>query len=739
MKWRIVTLFLLVLMGSAGAQLTRTFNITVTIGSLSSIIPAANDASANWAKAGLAVIGGIPNRTTQCGATVTPSGLIPPVANDDASKIQAAINACPAGQIVQLGSGVFQFDTSEQIQLNKGITLRGTGNCTQASLGNNPTSTGGPFCATVLQMYNGPWVSSASNGYDGISFRPPCGSTTGTLPSGTAPSSLVACPFANALILIEPAALNGFNAGWASCQVESSNPTTSNCGTTIAADVAKGATTVQVASQANFSVGQWVLIDENPQLVSTTVSIVGSGAHPASPELLNTSSSPAVARMWNPDNGGPYGLQPNRFNEEIHLISALGAGPCPGVNCTITFDSPLTIGFRQSGSHDARVYWPTIAGSTTPISFLQQAGLENLTISRTAGLPFQMYYCAYCWVKNVEAAYWDGGASAAYSARVLFTGSFFHDCVDCTNSGAEYPFAIDKATTEALVENSITLFGGKGMVGRAATAAVIAYNYVDWQRYSHTAIGDWFQDMSVNGTHFGGSHHFLLEGNWGTNCDGDNTHGSSYYHTFFRNQCAGPRSRFVDATNCNQIVDDTIPQNWNGCGTAINTNVQRVAGPMATTYWYAYVGNVLGLSGFTTTANGWVYFRCANSACGNAAQSQNTIWGSGWTGSEFDFNGNPDKNLDGTNGAPFLFKNSNFDYVTNGIPAAENPPTGFSGSLPNSMFLNSKPSYFTGITCTYSWPWVTSQTTPFVLTNSCGGSSLPAQARFKAGTPFAQP
>src|SRR4051794_32664323 len=53
-------------------------------------LPADRDASANWRKAGLLSVGGIPTRTTVC-ATVTPLGN----GQDDTARIQTAIDACP--------------------------------------------------------------------------------------------------------------------------------------------------------------------------------------------------------------------------------------------------------------------------------------------------------------------------------------------------------------------------------------------------------------------------------------------------------------------------------------------------------------------------------------------------------------------------------------------------------------------------------------------------------------------
>src|SRR5258707_4883198 len=93
-------------------------------------LPTYNDAWANWKNAGLLSLGGIPNRTTQCGATVNPTGIAnPPQANDDAVTISNAIAACTAGQIVQLAAGTFIVSGSESIIIGHGVTLRGSGTC----------------------------------------------------------------------------------------------------------------------------------------------------------------------------------------------------------------------------------------------------------------------------------------------------------------------------------------------------------------------------------------------------------------------------------------------------------------------------------------------------------------------------------------------------------------------------------------------------------------------------------
>ena len=86
------------------------------------ILPPDRDASANWQKAGLLSVGGIPIRNTVC-ATLSPLGS----GQDDTAVIQNAVNSCPLGQVVSLSAGTFTIAEGKYVLLNKGITLRGAG------------------------------------------------------------------------------------------------------------------------------------------------------------------------------------------------------------------------------------------------------------------------------------------------------------------------------------------------------------------------------------------------------------------------------------------------------------------------------------------------------------------------------------------------------------------------------------------------------------------------------------
>ena len=69
--------------------------------------------------------GGIPARTTLCAnlsASSYGNGTL-----DATAGIQAAIDACPAGQVVQLSAGDFKVGGSTEIVIDKSVTLRGAG------------------------------------------------------------------------------------------------------------------------------------------------------------------------------------------------------------------------------------------------------------------------------------------------------------------------------------------------------------------------------------------------------------------------------------------------------------------------------------------------------------------------------------------------------------------------------------------------------------------------------------
>jgi len=243
-----------------------------------------------------------------------------------------------------------------------------------------------------------------------------------------------------------------------------------------------------------------------------------------------------------------------------------------------------------------------------------------------------------------------------------------------------------------------------------------------------SGIGDYWVDMGVNASHYSGPHHVLFEGDWGDNLDNDHTHGNSMYITFFRNQGTGLRTPFTDPS-LNKTVNDFTGIGY-ACGatgpTGCSPNAPgplRAAGPSAYNYWFAFVGNVLGLAGETTAANGWSY---------QGDWTGKRMFMLGWN----DGPGGHDPYLNAVSGS-YIFRHGDYDYVNGKIV---DWTSGYSQTLPNSFYLSAKPAFFSaGASCTYAWPWVTPIGPSQIQTNSCSGSGLPAKARYDAGTPFKQP
>lgn len=639
----------------------------------------------------MASVGGIPNRTTVC-ASVSPSG------GDDFANIQNAINSCPAGEVVELAAGAFSVKLADlPIQIATGVTLRGAGNCGGSS---------SPYCGSSIS------VSDGAVAYTG-----------GACQNGACPNG------GPALVLMAPVAPD-YNYSWAKCGNTGGSLGTGCGAAALTADAAQGQMTVQVASTTGFSVGQWVLIDEASGagwVPDPLNAFTGFGSLWAAPDWLSSSGSPATGRvLWSKsqNNGGwdfgssfPYQAGSvgcwysycDRPTQELHKIASTGSG-------TLTFDDPLTAAFRQSGGHNAQVYpglYANQSGSGSPIPFLQNASVENLSLLRAVNGGLEMEFCANCWVKNVEIGDWyGGGIKIAYSARSELNGVYVHHCWDSVNNGGEYPISLDSASTEILVTNSITNFAGKGMVARAGGAgSVVSYNYVDDTMYdAESGIGDYWVDMGVNASHYSGPHHVLFEGNWGDNLDNDHTHGNSMYVTFFRNQGTGLRTPFTDPSN-NKAVNDFAGTGWAGGNTPSAPGPLRAAGPQAYNYWFAFVGNVLGLAGETTAANGWSY---------QGDWNGKRMFMLGWN----DGPGGQDPYMNGTRGS-YVFRHGNYDYVNGAVVWDPNTPD---QNLPSSFYLSAAPSFFSG----YTWPWI----------NPTGPSqvaTLPAKARWDNRTPFVQP
>jgi hypothetical protein len=597
----------------------------------SAILP--SDRATAW-NPGLMSVSGIPNRTT-INATVQAS-TFGNGAQDASAGIQAAIDACIAGQVVKLSAGT--FTVNNYILINKGITLRGAG----------PGS-------TILQKTNG--------------ARP---RTSPMQPVD--PGSYVYD--AQPVIIIGPNR-------WPKVDESTSQ--------NLSADGIQGGNSVTVANAAGFAAGQFVLLDE---LSGASWQSTPTGF----PSAAQVWKGDRVAwnmhlpmQQWQDDNSfsdaaGPYDMngttrtKPNAMSWfsrtdrptcEIKEIASVAG-------TTITFTTPLHISYRTS--HTAQLTRYT--GGNVHV---KNAGVEDFTVLGGADGQVRFEASAYCWAKNIENTQWIGeGFAVNNSFRVEIRDSYIHDGSWPEPGGAGYAISFADAASEILVENNISINACKVMVVRSCGAgSVFGYNYTDdsWDFDSPTWV-----EVGINASHMAGPHHVLFEGNYSPNADNDYTHGNSIYLTFFRNWLSGQRKSFTDAGNV------------------------RAVGLAYGSWWFSFIGNVLGRQG---QMSGWVYEDPAM-AGNNANWRDKVIWKLGYDPERWDMYADPQT-------LSTVIRHGNFDFVNNSVKWDST----ISGrTLPNSLYLTSKPAFFG---CRI-WPWVQPEAATKLY-------SLPAKDRFEGLDP----
>ncbi len=576
---------------------------------------------------GMMAVGVVPARSTVCArvdASTYGNGSV-----ESSKGIQAAINACPEGQVVQLSAGTFL--ANNYVIIPKGITLRGAG----AGM-------------TILRKTNGAKMNEWTS------------------------------PDAQPNIIIGPNR-------WPKSDSGTSQK--------LAADGAKGSYSVPVDNGSKFRAGQIVLLDELSG-ASWQPDRLGRGQIWASPDYR------VVWQFHNPGQGGDDPLvastptggpaagwfsRPDRVTAEMKEVASVNGN-------TITFTTPLHTDYRASHAAQITGYYEV---------HVKNAGVENLTVIGGSDGAIRFECAAYSWAKAVEVTVWGGdGVDVDNSFRIEVRDSYVHDAAWAQPGGAGYALSMAAGSAEALFENNIVMMANKVIVARSAGAgSVFGYNYVD-NGYINT-IERWIE-IGLNASHMVGSHHVLFEGNYGFNWDSDHTHGNATYHTIFRNHLRCIRSPFTNPLSGKRV--DDAKQTSNG--------PRRCAGATAYSYWMSFIGNVLGAPG---QMSGWTYDVTGPGGMGTPA-----IWLLGWD----DFSPQP---YDAATAATTI-RHGNFDYLTNTVQWEPNIPD---HELPASLYLSKKPDFFNAGSG-YTWPWVDPVGTTKLYT-------LPAKARYDAGTPFVQP
>lgn len=414
----------------------------------------------------------------------------------------------------------------------------------------------------------------------------------------------------------------------------------------------KGSRSVTVASSAGLAIGQVVLIDK---LTDDSISYWGARHDPPG----------GGSRRW-------FVRQDRPLTQMMEIAGISGN--------TITFTTPFHITFDTA--HSAQLtYFPR-----NPVKY---AGVEDLKLygggGGDGGGNLYMELAAYSWAKNIESTWTIGASGRMYRCfRCVIRDSYFHDTPDANPGGAGYGLDISKATSDSLVENNISVRFNKTLLMRAAGGGnVIAYNYFeDGYGAGYKSI----PEIGLNAAHYTTSHHVLFEGNQAWNIASETYWGNSAYITFFRNHATTKRR---DTGNLG-LTDAVLRR-----GVEIH----------AKSFWYTFIGNVIGYSGMTPSPFSSFTYEDTYPFGDDPVP----MWRIGVPDQ-----GTPEVTTFDSQVTATLIRDGNFDYVTNTVKWDRPAQT-----IPSSLYLTSKPAFFG--TC--AWPWVDPLGTSKV-------NVLPARARF---------
>lgn len=467
-----------------------------------SILP--SDNTTTWVP-GMMAVGGIPIRTTVY--TTLNASTYGNGATDASAAIQAALDACPSGQVVMLSAGTFTVNNF--ILIHSSITLRGAG-----------------AKVTILQKTNG--------------AKP---RTSPMVPVDPSTYTYDAQP----VIILGPGRWPG------------PDSTTSQ---NLSVDGAKGATAVTVASAAGFAAGQYVLLDElsGASWQNTPPGFPGA-AQVWQGDRVSWNMHLPVQQYQddcaNSDATGPYDTTPGTPPAAMSWFSRTDRPTCEikevasVAGNVVNFTTPLHISYRVSHTAQLTRYTATGNGGNGGVQ-VKNAGVENLTVLGGADGQIRFECAAYSWAKGIENTQWIGeGFAVDNSFRVEIRDSYIHDASWPQPGGAGYAISFADGSSEILVEDNVSINACKTMVARSCGAgSVFGYNYADdaWDQDDPTWV-----EVHLNASHMAGPHHVLFEGNEAPNIDSDYTHGNAIYLTFLRNYLTGQRRDFTDSSNIRAI------------------------------------------------------------------------------------------------------------------------------------------------------------------------------------------
>ena len=429
------------------------------------------------------------------------------------------------------------------------------------------------------------------------------------------------------------------------------------------------------------------------------------------PAIDNASSVPLLI-------GG--GNRREHVRQDRPIVQMLKVSSITNSGFTLNFETPLR--HNHPVNYNAQIakfnpFNPNLSG----VALVTGCGIEELMVFGGTSGNIAIGPAQYCWVKHVDSA-WSTNWSVAfgYCYRCELRDSFCHETPNPNPGGAGYLILMNNMSSDCLVENSISWYGNKVVVSQGGGSGnVFGYNYMD------DAFGGTYPDSPEAGMNFG--HHTcphmnLMEGNYTHAYTADGYWGNSIDITALRNQFSGIRAAHAP-----------LPTLFPGYG---DVQFRGATNIQAESLRHNFVGNILGKSGQTLGTHDGFVFEGLTSSTGNAPPDSpfsNPVW-MWYIGG--------DQNTQSIGISGFTWQNNayqthlrdgNWDFVTSsqtwlGIGGTQSLPLGTAKPIMNSLYTPSIPPFFT--TNSYSantWPWV----------NPSNGitATLPAKARFDAGTP----
>ncbi len=398
------------------------------------------------------------------------------------------------------------------------------------------------------------------------------------------------------------------------------------------------------------------------------------------PMVLMQQNPPALVNIrdctWASDNYCSYAM--------AQVIVPTAIGKDASGNGVVTFNPPLYMDMSNNPQ--------TLCFG----GLVSNAGVEELTVNHvkyygggSASIAIQM--AMNCWVKNVEIIKSPkSGIKLMDSYGCEVRGCYVHGAWN-TEGGSAYGFHIFGFNSAHLIEDNIGedlrhtfVFEGGG------NGCVLGYNYS--RGANTTSSPGYVHDDLI--TH--GAHPFmnLFEGNVAHKWIHDWVHGSSSDNTGFRNHFTAGLEPDAEGGGYEDITGAHFSYQ----------NAYWAAGDGNWNYYENAVGNVLGWPTMTPSTFAYDYTM-------TAPTFGSSVYKLGYADDADTFQSD-------MIAMSTYFRHGNYDYVTNGVIW---DPSNSNHTIPNSLYLTAKPSFFG----TMHWPAFGPDQTPIV-------SPLPAQVRWQA-------